>query len=101
MCIGLLSGGAFYTFAGITATFFIVQFLDSWIFQPIIHGNKIDVHPFFIILAVIIGNAIWGIVGMFLSIPIIAIINIVIKETQGAKAFAYLLSNGEENYGGD
>jgi len=96
MFIGLLSGGAFYTLAGITATFFIVQFLDSYIFQPIILGNKVDVHPFFIILAVIIGNAIWGIVGMVLSIPIIAIITIVLKETQGAKAFAYLLSNGEE-----
>lgn len=95
--IGLLSGGEFYTLVGISATFLIVQFLDSYIFQPIILGNKVDVHPFFIILAVIIGNAIWGIIGMVLSIPIIAIITVVLRETPGADAFAYLLSNGEES----
>lgn len=94
--IGLLSGGEVYTLVGITITFLIVQFLDSYVFQPIILGNKVNVHPFFIILAVIIGNAIWGIIGMVLSIPIIAIITVILRETPDAKAFTYLLSNGDD-----
>ncbi|MBI0397665.1 AI-2E family transporter [Cyclobacterium marinum] len=94
--IGLLSGGEVYTLVGITVTFLIVQFLDSYVFQPIILGNKVNVHPFFIILAVIIGNAIWGILGMVLSIPIIAIITVILRETPDAKAFTYLLSNGDD-----
>ncbi|GAB2998280.1 AI-2E family transporter [Cyclobacterium sediminis] len=94
--IGLLSGGEVYTLVGITTTFLIVQFLDSYVFQPIILGNKVNVHPFFIILAVIIGNAIWGIIGMVLSIPIIAIITVILRETPDAKAFTYLLSNGDD-----
>lgn len=94
--IGLLSGGEVYTLVGITVTFLIVQFLDSYVFQPIILGNKVNVHPFFIILAVIIGNAIWGIIGMILSIPIIAIITVILRETPDAKAFTYLLSNGND-----
>lgn len=94
--IGLLSGGEVDTLVGITVTFLIVQFLDSYVFQPIILGNKVNVHPFFIILAVIIGNAIWGIIGMVLSIPIIAIITVILRETPDAKAFTYLLSNGDD-----
>lgn len=44
--IGLLSGGEVDTLVGITVTFLIVQFLDSYVFQPIILGNKVNVHPF-------------------------------------------------------
>lgn len=94
MVIGLASGGETGTLIGVTLTFLIVQFLDSYIFQPIILGKKVNVHPFFIILAVIVGNAIWGIIGMVISIPIIAMITIIVRHVPELEAFAYLLSNG-------
>jgi predicted PurR-regulated permease PerM len=97
MVIGLASGGETGTLIGITLTFLIVQFLDSYIFQPIILGQKVNVHPFFIILAVIVGNAIWGIIGMVLSIPVIAMITIIVRHVPELEAFAYLLSNGKQD----
>ncbi len=96
MVMGLLSGGEFYILIGITVTFVLVQFLDSYILQPVVLGNKLNVHPFFIIVSVVLGNAVWGIIGMILSIPIFAIISIVCRHVPAFSAFAYLFSSEKE-----
>ncbi|WP_194778457.1 AI-2E family transporter [Pararhodonellum marinum] len=96
MAMGVFSGGDMSTLIGVTVTFLFVQFLDSYILQPIVLGGKLNVHPFFIILSVILGNAIWGIVGMILAIPIFAIVSVVSRNVPAFGAFGYLFSSDEE-----
>lgn len=96
MAMALFSGGDMSILIGVTITFLLVQFLDSYILQPIVLGDKLNVHPFFIIVSVILGNAIWGIVGMILAIPIFAIISVVSRNVPAFGAFAYLFSSDKK-----
>jgi predicted PurR-regulated permease PerM len=77
MVMGVISGGSALTLVGVTLTYAVVQFIETYILQPIILGGKLDIHPFFIILAVILGNAVWGVTGMILSLPLFAIVTII------------------------
>lgn len=93
MAFGYLTSGEIGVLIGIVITFGIAQFLESYVLQPYVVGDKVDVHPFFVILAVIVGNALWGIIGMVLSIPVIAIITIVFLHVPALEPFGYLFSN--------
>lgn len=90
---GYLTSGETGVLIGIVITFSSAQFLESYILQPFIVGSKVDVHPFFVILAVIVGNAIWGIIGMILAIPVMAIITIIFLRVPALEPFGYLFSD--------
>jgi predicted PurR-regulated permease PerM len=92
LVFGYLTSGDFTVLIGISLTFVIGQFIESYILTPYIVGDKVDLHPFLVILVVIIGNLIWGIIGMLLAIPVIAIVNVVLLNIAPLKPFGYLLS---------
>lgn len=77
MAFGYLVSGEEAMLFGIIITFVVAQFIESYILEPYVVGNKVRLHPFFIILAVIVGNMVWGIMGMILAIPILAMINVI------------------------
>ncbi len=82
-------------FLGITITFIVAQFVDSYILQPIVLGGKVDVHPFFIIVTVILGWQVWGVMGMVLAIPLFGMISVVCRHVPSLNPFGYLFSNKE------
>jgi predicted PurR-regulated permease PerM len=90
--VSLLTNGEFGQIIGISLTFIIAQFIDTYILQPIVLGDKVDVHPFFIILTVILGNEVWGVMGMVLAIPLFAIITVVCRHVPALNPFGYLFS---------
>lgn len=93
MTFGYLTSGETGVLIGILITFSVAQFVESYILEPYVVGDKVDLHPFFVILAVVAGNAIWGVMGMILSIPIVAIINVVLLNIPNLRPFGFLLSN--------
>lgn len=97
MAFGYLTSGEMGVLIGIVVTFTIAQFLESYVLQPYVIGSKVDVHPFFVILAVIVGNALWGIIGMILAIPAMAIITIVFLHVPALEPFGYLFSDKKED----
>lgn len=95
IAVSLLTNGDTQALVIITATFLIAQFIDSYILQPIILGDKLNVHPFFIIVSVVLGNAVWGVMGMVLSIPLFAIVAVICRHVPELNPFGYLFSNVE------
>ncbi len=93
MVFGYLTSGEVGVLTGIFITFTIAQFLESYVLQPYVVGHKVEVHPFFVILAVIMGNAIWGIIGMVLAIPLLAIITIVLLHIPALEPLGFLFSD--------
>ena len=93
MTYGLITSGDTGLLAGIVITFSVAQFVESYILEPYIVGDRVDLHPFFVILAAVLGNSLWGIMGMILAIPILAIINLVLLDIPSLQAFGFLLSN--------
>jgi predicted PurR-regulated permease PerM len=52
--------------------YMIVQFIDNNFFVPKIVASKVKVNALVSIVVVLIGGALWGVPGMFLSIPLTA-----------------------------
>ena len=69
----------------------IVHLLDSNILFPRIVGGRVKMNPFITIIAVIIGEFIWGIPGMFLFIPIAGIVKLICERVEGLEAWGYLI----------
>lgn len=71
---------------------FILQQFDGWYLGPKILGDQVGVSPLFIIFAVTAGGGLFGVLGMFLSVPIIALIKIYTE-----KFIEYKLENKKQN----
>ncbi|WP_316767432.1 AI-2E family transporter [Pedobacter frigiditerrae] len=70
-----------------------VQFLDNNILMPRIVGSKVKINALFSILGVFIGGAIAGVSGMFLSLPIIAVMKIIFDRSEQFKQWGVLLGD--------
>ncbi len=75
--------------------YMIVQFIDNNFIVPKIVASKVKVNALVSIIVVIIGGAIWGIAGMFLSIPITAIIKVVFDKIEPLEPFGYVLGDDQ------
>lgn len=93
MIFGYLTSGEVSVLIGVLVTFGVAQVFESYILQPYVVGKKVDVHPFIVILAVIVGNALWGIIGMILAVPVMAIVTIVFLHVPALEPFGYLFSD--------
>ena len=92
VAFGFLGTGDTTVLIGIALTFTITQFVESYVLQPYVVGERVDVHPFFVIVSVILGNMVWGVIGMILAIPVMGIISVVLLNIDELKAFGILLS---------
>lgn len=63
-----------------TAVVIILQQIDANIINPKIVGTSLELSPILIIFAVTVGGAYFGILGMFLAVPVIAILKILLLD---------------------
>ncbi len=71
--------------------FIIVQFIENNILTPNIVGGNVKINPFFVILGLIVGSMIWGIPGMLVIIPVLAVARIILNNIESLKPYAFLL----------
>lgn len=64
----------------IAGVFAAVNMLDNFVFQPLIYSNSVKAHPLEIFFIILIGDAVGGILGMILAIPMYTLVRIVLKE---------------------
>ena len=79
----------------VAIVFLVTHFADANVILPHVVGGKVKMNPFITILAVLIGHLVWGIPGMFLFIPLTAILRLISEEVPGMKPWAILM--GEES----
>jgi predicted PurR-regulated permease PerM len=73
--------------------FLVVQFIDNQFVLPKIVAGKVEVNPLISIIVVFGGGALWGIPGMFLAIPLTAIIKVVFDRVDSLKPIGLLLGD--------
>ena len=78
---------------GIVIAYMIIQFVDNNILVPRIVSSKVQINAFVSILVVLLGGALWGIAGMFLSIPFVAVLKIIFDRVDGLKPWGKLLGD--------
>ena len=74
--------------------YIIIQFIENNILTPNIVGGNVKVNPFFIITGLVAASIIWGIPGMLLIVPFLAIMRIIFSRIDSMRPYAFLL--GEE-----
>ena len=57
-----------------------LQQIDANIINPKILGNSLNLSPILVIFAVTVGGAYFGVLGMFLGVPVIAFIKIILED---------------------
>lgn len=78
---------------GVIVVNLVVQFIDNNILVPMIVSSKVQINAFVSILGIIIGGAIAGIPGMFLAIPLIAIIKVIFDRIDFLEPWGYLVGD--------
>ncbi|MDQ3191347.1 MAG: AI-2E family transporter [Bacteroidota bacterium] len=76
---------------GILIYFYVIQSIESYFITPAIVGKNVNINPLIIIVALIVGYTVWGIVGMVIVIPTVAILKIIFDEIEQLHAFGFLI----------
>ena len=96
-----ISGSGLTGAIGVSVTFTITQFVESYVLEPYVVGNKVDLNPIITIIVVVLGGTVWGIVGMLISIPVLGIFKVVCDNVTVLQPLGYLLGEEDTSNGGD
>ena len=88
-----ISMDGFSTQLLVVGAYAIIQFIDNNILVPRIVSSKVEINALISIVIVLMGAALWGISGMFLSIPFISVLKIIFDRIDGLQPWGKLLGD--------
>ena len=91
--IATITKDGFHTQLLIMICYAIIQFIDNHFLVPYIVSSKVKINALISIVFVLLGNAAWGIPGMFLSIPFAGILKIIFDRIDELKPWGRLLGD--------
>lgn len=94
-----ISGGSFFIILGVLGIFVVAQFVETYLLEPYIVGKQVELNPIMIIIIVIMGEAIWGVTGMVIAIPVTGIFKVIFDATPRTRPLGYLLGNEDISSG--
>lgn len=80
---------------GITLAYLFIQFVDNHVLIPLIVSSRVKINAFISIVIVLLGGAMWGVPGMFLSIPVIGVLKIIFDRIDELKPWGRMLGTEE------
>ena len=93
MMVALVTKSSGWYALYVLAAYYFIQMVDNHYIVPYIVASKIKINALFSVIVVLIGNALWGIPGMFLSMPLLAIIKLICDHLEPLKPWGYLLGD--------
>ncbi len=82
--VTLLTGG-FYAAIGVTIFVIVVQQVDANIIQPRVVGGSVGLRPIYVLLAITLFGGLFGFWGIFLGVPLMAVVQMFVKDAIAAK----------------
>jgi predicted PurR-regulated permease PerM len=82
----LLRGGGVWNYAGLLITFVIVQGLEGFWLTPRVLGKGVGLSPLYVFLAVLIGGAMFGPLGVLFAVPVLAVIGVLWRHAAKRRA---------------
>lgn len=83
----------FTTQIAVIIAYAVIQFIDNNILVPRIVSSKVKINALVSLVIVLLGGAVWGVSGMFLSIPFIAVLKIIFDRVDGLRPWGKLLGD--------
>jgi predicted PurR-regulated permease PerM len=97
--VATIQGAGLPIIVSIVVIYGVIQFIDGWVLEPLVLGHQVKVNPLFTIVALVLGELLWGIPGIFLAIPLAAMIKTVCDHIESLKPYGFLIGEveNEEN----
>jgi len=95
-CFIAFATGTVSTCVYVAIGYVIVHAIDGNIVLPFVVGSKVKINALFSFIGILLGEHLWGISGMFLCIPAIAIIKIIFERVDGLKPWGKLLGEDDK-----
>ena len=73
--------------------YLVIQFIDNHYLIPYIVASKVRINALIAIVVTLIGNLLWGVAGMFLAIPITALVKVIFDHIDPLKPWGFLLGD--------
>lgn len=93
MLMALITKDSVWYAVGVAGAFTVIQFIDNNLVVPLIVGGRVKVNSLVAIVALLVGAVLWGIIGMFLSLPIVAIMKVIFDRVDGLKPWGLILGD--------
>lgn len=77
----------------VLGVYLLVQFIDNNYLMPVIVASRVRINALFSVIVVLIGGALWGIAGMFLSIPLTGLLKVIFDRVDSLVPFGFLLGD--------
>jgi predicted PurR-regulated permease PerM len=78
---------------GVVIILLMAQALDNYFIEPKVVGGSVNISPFFSIFILLLGGAIWGVAGVILFLPMLAIVRIIFENIEGLQPYAFLIGD--------
>ena len=69
------------------------QVLDNNVIEPLVMGARLNLSPFFTIIGIVAGELVWGVPGMILFEPMLAVVRILCSHVPALHPYAFLLED--------
>ena len=89
----IVQGGSTGMILAVLLTYAVIQFIQSYLLEPLVVGAGVNINPLFTIIILVLGELIWGIPGMVLSIPLLGIVKIICDHIDPLKPYGYLIGH--------
>jgi len=93
MMIALVTKSSAWYSVYVLAAYYIIQMIDNNFIVPKIVASRVKINALFAIIVVLAGNALWGLPGMFLSLPLLAVIKVIFDHIEPLKPWGFLLGD--------
>ncbi|MFA5244090.1 MAG: AI-2E family transporter [Pedobacter sp.] len=84
-------GGSNGMLIGVILTYIFVQFIQTYVLEPLVVGSEVNINPLFTIIVIVLMEIIWGIAGMILAIPMLGIVKIICDHVSPLKPYGFLI----------
>lgn len=91
--ISWLHSGSIWQPIGVVGVFTFVQYIEANLIFPYIVGKHVNINTFAAILAIFIGSLVWGVAGMILFVPFLAMFRIFSEHFDELKPWSDFLGN--------
>jgi predicted PurR-regulated permease PerM len=79
LAFAALDGAGTGRLVGVVVVFLLAQPLEDYVLTPKLIGDKLDLHPMFVFIALIIAGSLFGVLGLVLAIPVVGVLKVFLR----------------------
>ncbi len=96
--VSIVNGADVSLVVGILIVYGAIQVFQGWVLEPLILGPQVKINPLFTIVAIVLGELIWGLPGIILAIPLTAIVKILCDHIDSLKPYGFLIGEIDKKH---